>query len=215
MKIDSLMEPQVVQIDEGKLHNIAAAAMMVLASIGGVKNMINTSSDDANRVVSGKVTHQKQAAADTIDVDKAVELASKKYKRDPKEVRQVIRAAIKHSNDTFPTARDLIALVGVESSFNPKAVSQLKKDPAVGLTQIRPGVWGIDPKDLSTIDQQMSQASRILQKYYKLTGSREDALHAYNIGIGNLKKYKRGNIDGNPKYVAKIDAEKNSARELM
>ncbi len=127
----------------------------------------------------------------------------KKYKIDPAVAANIVELAKKHEHAVFPKAKDLLAIIGIESSFNSKAVSQLKKDPAIGLTQIRPGVWGLNASELSKdIEQQISKSSEILAKYNTRLKDPMKAVHAYNIGITALLQGRE-----NQKYVDKFEKE--------
>lgn len=137
-------------------------------------------------------------------VDNWAESIAQKYRIDPRLARTIVVLAIKHEDKVFPRATDILAVIGVESSFNPSAVSKLRRDPARGLMQVRPGVWKIDPSELNDIEKQIVIGVRILKKYYARTGDEEGALHAYNIGITN---YRAGKT--NPAYVAKVEREKS------
>ena len=111
----------------------------------------------------------------------------------------VVNLALKYEKPVFPRASDILAIISIESSFNPKAVSKLKKDPAVGLMQVRPKVWGLDAAELkSSIEKQIATGSEVLHKYYMKLNAKEKAVEAYNVGLRNFHK---GN--GNKEYVAK------------
>lgn len=121
------------------------------------------------------------------------------YKVDPKLAANIVVLAHKYADPVFPKAPDILKVIGVESSFIPTAVSKLKEDPAIGLMQVRPGKWEIDPSELSTIEGQIKHGSKILNKYYhKLKGNKEAALQAYNVGLRNFRKGVRA-----PKYIQK------------
>lgn len=134
-----------------------------------------------------------------------IKTVAKRFKKDEKFVTKVVHAVVKYERESFPKAADLIAIIGVESSWNKNAVSNLKKDPAVGLTQIRPKAWShkIPPGDLKTVDDQVRWSAYILHHYYKRTGSVEDAVIAYNIGL-------RARMEGrtNQNYLMKYQREK-------
>lgn len=156
-------------------------------------------------------THDNQNIPPTTvqraDMDASVLASSilKKYNVSPKLALTVAKLAKKYEKQTFPKAEDILAIAGIESSFRPNAVSKLKKDPAVGLMQVRPGVWDLNPSKLiNSVEMQIKTGSDILHKYYKLLGNAEDAVHAYNVGLGNFRKGKH-----NPRYVPKYKNELN------
>lgn len=132
-----------------------------------------------------------------------------KYKVDPKLVKDVIKFAYKYEHETFPRAKDILAIVGIESSWNPRAVSNLKKDPAVGLTQIRPGVWkdivGSRTALMQSIEHQIKSAAYILHWNFKQTKNPDHAIIAYNAGIG---AFGRGEFTDN--YLNKFKRERQS-----
>ena len=116
---------------------------------------------------------------------------------------KIVKTALQNEHPTFPKAEDILAIVGIESSFNPSVKSQLKHDPAVGLMQVRPGIWDIDPTKLSTIENQIKVGANILAAYYSKLKSPDGAVHSYNIGITNYNK-KKGL---NPGYVQKYKTD--------
>jgi len=86
----------------------------------------------------------------------------------------------------------IVAVIEVESQFNPYAVSQLKKDPARGLMQVRPGIWGkkLDLKknnDLHDIEIGIDAGTRVLRIYLDETeNDMKKALYKY---VGGSKEY--------------------------
>lgn len=127
---------------------------------------------------------------------------AKKYRVDLDLVQQVVNLAYKHQDETFPKAEDILAIIGVESSFNPRSRSGLRRDPALGLMQVRPGIWNLRPEQLGSIESQIKYGTIILKRYYKKLGNVEDTIQAYNIG---LTKFRRGGR--NTRYVAKYQRE--------
>jgi len=81
--------------------------------------------------------------------------------------------------------------MGVESSFDKDAKSNLKYDPAVGLMQVRPKVNGIDPTELASIDGQIKHGASILHQLYSKTGDIDKTLQAYNLGLTAFNRGKR------------------------
>jgi hypothetical protein len=130
----------------------------------------------------------------------------KKYKSvSDEDFAKVFAMAKKYERAVFPKAADILAIVGIESSYKKNATSGLKKDPAKGLMQVRPGVWGIDVKSLATIEEQIKFGADILGKYYDKLGDVDKAVHAYNVGITNFKRGK----GLNPSYVDKFNRERD------
>ena len=125
-------------------------------------------------------------------------MLARRYRVSESLVQEVVDLAYKYESPTFPKAADILAIVGIESSFDPSAKSSLRHDPAVGLMQVRPGVWNIKPGDLGTVEQQIRHGSQILSHYYTKLGNKEDAVTAYNIGI---TRFNRGGR--NERYVSK------------
>lgn len=196
MKLEDLQP-----LDEGAFRNVIAAATLAIASLAptGLAHdpVVNKAAVKHWKVdVKALTAHMAEIAGDKYDVD-------------PATVQAVVQSAIKHQYADFPKAKDLLAVVGVESSFNPNATSKLKKDPAKGLLQVRPGVWGLKKADLATIDQQIKQGADILHKYFVRFGTREAALHAFNVGPKNHRLSATNPKKGNPRYVPKVDAEEH------
>jgi hypothetical protein len=109
---------------------------------------------------------------------------------DKNVVRQVVDLAHKYERPDFPRAKDILSIVAIESSFDPSAKSKLKKDPAIGLTQIRPGVWNIPKEELNNIENQIKHGADILAHYFDKLKDKESAIIAYNKGITAFKKGK-------------------------
>jgi len=110
-----------------------------------------------------------------------------RYRTDPVIVEHVVNVAHKYEHPDFPRATDILALVGIESGWNPFAKSNLEDDPAIGLTQIRPIVWKkmiSSPAELYVIDNQIKYAAMILRQNYIKLKTKDAAVIAYNVGIG-------------------------------
>lgn len=128
-----------------------------------------------------------------------------KYNIDDELALKVARLAVKYEKPKFPRAEDILSVIGIESAFRPHAVSKLKKDPAMGLMQVRPVMWKQNPSEFkANIEQQIKLGSDILHRYYGKTGTVDGALQAYNVGLGNYVK-KKGL---NPRYVPKFEKDR-------
>jgi hypothetical protein len=202
------------KLEEGFKHAVAAGVLAAASLTGSTLKApahepVSAAQKAENDSETKRLTmKQHMAQEDNKKEARAKELASivvDKYKVTDDFALKVARLAVKHEKPTFPKAEDILSVIGIESSFKPNVVSGLKHDPAVGLTQIRPGVWGIDPSKLKgNIENQVKIGANILKTYYDKVKSVPDALHAFNIGMTNFMK-KKGL---NPKYVQKFDAER-------
>ena len=200
------------QIDEGigktvAAGTLAAAMAMPGAAIGGPKqpesNRAEMTQELPKDEVSAIAKRMKLAwpemGEDSVREKTADDIADH-YRVDNDMVKEIVKIAHEHQSREFPTAKDILAIIGVESSFNPNSKSGLRYDPAIGLMQVRPGIWNIDKSDLSTMESQIKTGADILRLYYKKTGNAEDAIQAYNLGITNFRKGHR-----NANYVAKYN----------
>ena len=205
MKLIEIIElpPKGEQLDEINFKQALAGGAFALGT------MLSPSLSQNEPV---QVTAAQQAEMDKASTSKRAEMnramltntIMKKYRVSPTLAQKVATLAQKYEKASFPKAEDILAIAGIESSFIPTAVSNLKKDPAMGLMQVRPGVWELNTNRLATdIEYQIKSGAEILHKYYKLLGSAEDAVHAYNVGIGNFRRGKH-----NIKYVHKYKNER-------
>jgi hypothetical protein len=202
-------KPEQDTLEEGIKQAVAAgalAAASLVGSTGGHPTYIDK--DEHTSEVKRHVAKQSFKSFSADHEARAKELASvvtDKYSVGSDLALKVAKLAIKYEKPGFPRAEDILAVVGIESSFKPKAASQLTSDPAVGLMQVRPGVWDLDKKQLQgSMDMQIKVGSDILHKYYQKVKSKDGALLAYNVGITNYMK-KKGL---NPRYVPKFKNER-------
>jgi len=185
MKVKELLEQQ--EMDEGLKH--AAAAAVAAASLLGPAKTAPAALPAApvSRIAAPVAVADKPVvspqAVKTAYVQPVVNKIAKEYSVDKDFVKEVVALAHKYARPTFPTAKDILAVIAAESSFDPNAISQLKDDPAVGLMQVRPAVWGKEPHSLLDPEEAIKTGAEILAKYYKKLGDKDAAIEAYNIGI--------------------------------
>lgn len=189
------------EMNEGLTKNLVIGAVAVGVGLGMYQHR-----DDGYKKLPDIIREHPARIESRDDVQTLKQSAMKKYKIDPALAEHIATMAKKHEHPVFPKAKDIMSIVGIESSFDPNAKSGLKIDAARGLTQIRPRVWGLDhKKDLATPEQQIKKSSEILASYHqKLGGDADAAIHSYNVGITN---YKRG-TGLNPKYLEKFKKER-------
>lgn len=203
MKLHEIYE-DAQTLEEGIIQRAIAAAALVVGSLG-------TNTADAPTI--SPEMRQKHAVA-ALEMRKGAEMqrlaqaAASRYRVDVEMVKEIVKSAHKHADPVFPTATDILSVIGVESSFNPNAVSKLKRDPARGLMQVRPGVWDLPDDALNTIDGQIKAGVDVLKQYYSKYKTREAALHAFNVGETMHRKAMRGKAPGNPRYVPKVERER-------
>lgn len=90
----------------------------------------------------------------------------------------------------------LVGLLKAESGFDPNVISGRRKSSAgaLGIAQFMPATakeFGINPLNPS---QAIDAAGRYLSQNYKKLGNWEDTLRSYNMGLGNVYKWKQGKI---------------------
>lgn len=207
-----------------KFKSRLGAGIMSLAAIGGLSHF-SGSNRDPNR---GTTRHTKAPASTPADnkpsapstpyskysyeyglldnsTQELVKKIIQKHKKvDPDLAAKVVSLAKKYEKPVFPKAEDLLAIIGIESAFNPGAISDLETDPAHGLTQVRPIMWGQDPKTfIKDIEQQIKVSSNILDDYNRELKNPAHTVQAYNMGINAFKKG-RGNIG----YLRRFEKER-------
>ena len=109
---------------------------------------------------------------------------------------EIAKMVIKKSEENNIPFVATLAVIEVESYFNPYAVSNLKKDPARGLMQVRPGVWleklGLKNKnELHDIEKGIDAGCKILRTYLDETND-------------NMKKALYKYVGGNEEYGEKV-----------
>ncbi len=119
----------------------------------------------------------------------------KYYKKVPpvlaKEIAKVVLEKSAEYNVSFHV---IVAVMEVESNFDPFSVSKLKKDPARGLMQVRYNVWkktlGIKSAyDLHSVTGGIDAGTRVLRTYLDQTKNNlEKTLYKY---VGKNKAYVR------------------------
>lgn len=118
-----------------------------------------------------------------------VKYVSTRFKVSEKAAKDIIELASKYAYDTFPKRNDILALIAVESSFNPMA----KSKGCLGLLQIEKASHKklINGRNLHNPEVNIEVGSKVLNMYYGLTGSnKRGAVLSFNSGIGNYLKHR-------------------------
>lgn len=202
------------QLDEASLKGAIAAGALAASAIMGGSTAGNPSyiSHDEHQAEVRRTSFKTFAAKHDVRAKTLASTITDKYSIGSDLALKVAKLALKYEKPTFPKAEDILAVCGIESSFKPHAVSQLKNDPAVGLMQVRPAVWNLDTQKLKgSVEEQIKVGAEILHGYYKKLKTKDAALQAYNVGLTNYMK-KKGL---NPRYVPKFDNEREMYEGLM
>jgi len=117
----------------------------------------------------------------------------RRYSKTPKIVaKEIARMILIKSEEHNVPFIAIVAVMEVESQFNPYAISRLTKDPARGLMQVRPGVWGEilglkNKTELHDIEIGIDAGTRVLRIYLDETkNDMKKALYKY---VGGDTKY--------------------------
>ena len=188
MKLDDIV---VDQLDEIKLRHAVAAGMIAAAAMSH-----HHSKDPVEKVKTTQVDKKEEKKEKfASDVPTLVDIVTSNYHVQPAEALKIVKLTKKYETDTFK-AVDLLSMIGIESSFDKHAVSSLKHDPAIGLTQIRPKLNGLSTSRLkNNIEEQIKHAVEILSTNYKKLGNKEQAFHAYNVGLTNVVNNENTNYE--------------------
>lgn len=124
---------------------------------------------------------------------KTITTLCKKHKISYEFAETVLNFSRKYEQPDFPKSKDILAIISIESGFNPNAKSNLKNDPAKGLMQIRVKMWKeLIGSNEYNIENQIKNGAAILSIYYKKLKNKKQAVMAYNMGIGSIKS---GNVN--------------------
>jgi hypothetical protein len=100
---------------------------------------------------------------------------------------EIVQLADKYAYEDFPKRNDILAIISVESGFNPKA----SYHGSHGLMQIekKSHLEKLKYRNIFDPEVNIELGSKILNEYYNLLDKNvRSALLAYNAGIGNFKK---------------------------
>lgn len=180
------------------------------ATKGGAGMADQPTKDKGYQVTRSKVDHAARADKEfekRVDVEPhhnmLAHAITKRYNIDYDLALDIVKLAHKHEQETFPKANDILAVIGVESTFNPDAKSKLRKDPALGLMQVRPGIWNLDPAEIRDPEENIRVGADILSKYFKRFRDKRTALMAYNAGPDGKET-----SDYAPVYADKVERER-------
>jgi soluble lytic murein transglycosylase-like protein len=133
-----------------------------------------------------------------------VSYLAKRYRVSPEAVESIVRLAFKVGKEEKVEPTLILAIVGIESSYNPFAASPVG---ARGLMQVMPEIHqdkfeALSPRDWSPLNPEMNMrvGAKIIREYTRRTGSVETGLRWY-VGAAV-----HGNDGGYPGKVLSLKA---------
>jgi hypothetical protein len=154
-----------------------------------------------SEAVDTPITARTNACAKLSDRDeRLVQAMAKRYKKPERLIRQIVTIVNQTVNEGFPSRDQVLALIAVESRFDPDAVYR----GSYGLMQIqahsnRRRLNGRNLKDALT---NIHIGIEILTEYYSTLGNKKKTIEAYNMGILPVMKGKH-----NSSYYALYEKE--------
>lgn len=131
----------------------------------------------------------KDFALESIPSDGMVEKVSTLYQISIPLSERIVKAAEQNAYSDFPSRNDILAIIAVESSFNPKASHKGSK----GLMQVHESAHKdkTKGKSLFNIEVNIAIGASILREYFLALGkNKKSAVLANNSGIGNYLRRK-------------------------
>jgi hypothetical protein len=199
MRFKEFIKEDTEQLNEINFKQAATAGLIGAASLFGGNAMSMTPQEQYRLDMANAIAHH--------------------YRINPDQAKEIVDAAHSEAEPVFPKAHDLLALTGVESSFNPnarakaagpKTQARIKTDTPYGLLQVRPGIWKLPSDALSTIKGQMHHGKEVLKYYYKkFHGDKEAAMNAFHMGETDFRKH-----GASPVYTQKYYAELERQKQL-
>ena len=147
-----------------------------------------------------------------LEEDQLTQVVVQKFPKQEKYARLVVRYALWHERQNpglkWPKAKDILAVVSVESGFNPEAVHPI--GPSVGLMQINAGAHKVSVSELKQIGPNMKRGYELLVYLRAKTRSDAEALIAYNAGLGGMKSICKNSKKCVTTYVLKVSRAKQN-----
>jgi hypothetical protein len=160
----------------------------------------------------GSFTHEssrQEVPTSTVSQDSSlVHALAERFHKPETLIQRVVNAATRFADGNFPLRNDILAIIAVESSFNPFASYNGSK----GLMQIQTFSHkrGLAHRNPYNIETNIEIGTSILRQYSTmLHGNERAAVLAYNCGIGNYQHHHYKTI-----YYKKYLAELNFIRSI-
>jgi hypothetical protein len=157
------------------------------------------------------VTNSSDSSQDPVNRSDArlVHALAERFHKPETLIQRVVAAATKSAHEGFPTRDDLLAIIAVESGFNPQA--HYKGSHGLMQVQVSSHRKDLNGRRLGDVADNVALGSEILYGYYMTLGcNKRGAILAYNAGIGNylMHRYK-------PTYYAKYRQQLAMIQEIQ
>lgn len=161
-------------------RSLLALSLATLAACSSIQAP-NAAEVEVKQVSSTNIDYNTLSTKD-IKVSQAI---SEKYKCSTEVAQKVVYHASEHAYQDFPTRDDILAIIAMESRFNPFA----KQGGSFGLMQVLLKTHKGLITNKNSVEDQVRVGSIILRQYYIDAGrSRKAAVMSYNVGPGAYKK---------------------------
>jgi soluble lytic murein transglycosylase-like protein len=138
-----------------------------------------------------------------------IQQIAERWKRSPSQIQRIVDYAKAHAQPDFPRLPHLLAIMAVESRFDPRAKSQGN----VGLMQINVSANGDRLRNRSPEENVRVGAEILREGYFQLKGSHKGAVLSYNTGLGAYRQGRR-NLDYWRKYKQELEWLKDRVEDV-
>ena len=119
--------------------------------------------------------------------DGIIQQLAERWRRSPSQIQRFVEYAKAHAQPDFPKLPHLLAIMAIESRFDPKARSKGN----VGLMQINMTANGDRLRNRSPEENVRVGAEILREGYFRLNGNHKGAVLSYNTGLGAYKQGRR------------------------
>lgn len=173
-------------------RSLLAATLAIIAACSSIQAPEPPKVVPVVTPLESKISGSTTLTARDLSVSTAI---SSKYKCKTEVANQVVLSAKEHSFKDFPTRDDILAIVAIESRFNPFA----RQGGSFGLMQVLVKTHKDLIRDKNSVSDQIRVGSNILRQYYVDSGKSKSAAimsynsgpGAYRIGVRATKYYKK------------------------
>jgi hypothetical protein len=157
-----------------------------------------------------EVTNPSDSSKDPSRSDaRLVHALAERFHKPETLIQRVVAAATNSAHEGFPSRDDILAIIAVESGFNPQA--RYKGSHGLMQVQMSSHRKDLQGRSISGVEYNVALGSDILYGYYMALGcDKRGAVLAYNAGIGSylMHHYK-------PKYYVRYRQQLAVIKEIQ